>query len=337
MNDNIDIIIPWVDSNDVKWMKEKKQIMQETHVLSDANSNIRYQNWDNLHFIFRGIEKFMPWVNKIFLVTYGHVPEFLYSDHPKLVLVRHDSYIPNKYLPTFNSNTIEMNYHRIDALSEQFILFNDDMFPVSPICEEYYFRNNRVCEEAVETPIMPSDVGHITQYSCMVKLNNMLLINKYFNKRQVQKENYEKWFNENYGELQQRTKGLQYWNNFVGFHDRHMPVALKKSTLKRLWELEPDLLDAASKNQFRDFSDISQYLIRYWQICEGDFYPRKTLGQPYLVTINNYKEVAADVLSNNYQMLCFTEDCTPDEFQIIKKEINGVLEKLLPEKCSFEK
>ncbi len=337
MNNQIDIIIPWVDENDENWQREKLKWMQKKDIPADANSNIRYQGWDNLHILFRGIEKFMPWVHKVFLVTCGHIPEFLDIDNPKLELIKHDSYIPQKYLPTFNSNTIEMNYHRIKNLSENFILFNDDTFPVSPIEESYYFQDNVVCEEAVETPVMPTDIGQITQYSCILKVNNMLLINKHFNKRQVQKENYGKWFCEDYGELLERTKGLQYWNNFVGFHDRHMPVAVKKSTLAHLWEIEPDVLDCASSNKFRNFSDVSQYLIRYWQICEGNFCPRKTLGEPYFVTIDNYKKVVEDMVKNKHQMVCFIEDCTSDEFLIIKKEINKALESILPQKSSFEK
>ena len=36
-------------------------------------------------------------------------------------------------------------------------------------------------------------------------------------------------------------------------------------------------------------------------------------------------------------MICLTEDCTPKEFLIIRETINESLDRLLPEKCSFEK
>ncbi len=334
---DIDIIIPWVDGNDPKWIAEKESVAKEKSILGKANNNNRYESWDNLQYIFRGIEKFMPWVHKIFLVTWGHVPEFLDIKNPRIEIVKHRDFIPQKYLPTFNSSTIEMNFHRIIGLSENYIEFNDDTFPLAPIEEEYYFQNNLVCEEAVETPIIPVEVGDITEYSLLLKVNNMRFINRHFNKREVQRKNPDKWFFEGYGELLQRTEGLKYWNNFVGFHDRHMPVALKKSTLKKLWEVEPETLDRGSRNQFRNYTDVSQFLIRYWQICEGNFIPRKTLGKPYLVTIDNYKEVVKDILGNTHQMVCFTENCTPDEFIIIKKYINEGLQILLPEKSSFEK
>ena len=116
-----------------------------------------------------------------------------------------------------------------------------------------------------------------------------------------------------------------------------MPVPLKKSTLKHIWDIEGDLLDKVSKNQFRHSSDLSQCIVRYWQLCEGDFVPQKSEGKPYLVTFDNYKEVAGAIDNKVSQMICLTEDCTPKEFLIIRETINESLDRLLPEKCSFEK
>lgn len=336
MNDAIDIIVPWVDGSDSVWQAEKTNYLSCSQVDSNANSRIRYQSWDNLHYWFRAIEKFMPWINKIFFVTCGHLPAFLNTEHPKLRIVKHSDYIPKEYLPTFNSNTIEMNYHRIPDLSENFVLFNDDVFPLQPIDEAYFFRDNLVCDEAVESPITPVDIGDLSRWACTVKANNILLINKHFNKRDVQKKNFRKWYYPGYGELLKRNIGLHYWNNFVGFHDPHLAVALKKSTFEELWKMEKDLLDVASKNKFRGETDVSQCLARYWQLCSGDFIPRRTLGKSYSVKIDNYKNIAKKIEQQKLQMISLNESCTEDEFEIIKKEINGAFEKILPEKSSFE-
>lgn len=335
--EKIDIIIPWVDGNDPKWLKERDRISKKYQINEKANSNVRYESWDNLQYVFRGIEKFMPWVDKAFLVTCGHLPEFINVDNPKLRIVKHSDYIPQEYLPTFNSNVIELNYHRIDELSENFILFNDDCFPLKPISEDYYFRNGLPCDEAVESPIMPVDVGAISNYASYVKANNVLFINKHWNKREVQKKNWDKWYFDGYGELLERNRGLNYWNNFAGFHDYHMPVPLKKSTLKKLWEIESGQLDSVSHNQFRTASDLSQCIVRYWQLCTGDFIPQKSEGKPYLVTKCNYREVAQAIVNRVSQMICLTEDCTPAEFLIIKEEINHALNTILPDKSGFER
>ena len=279
----------------------------------------------------------MPWFHKIVLITYGHLPDFLVIDHPRLIIVNHKDYLPPQYLPTFNSSTIEMNIHRIQNLCENYVYFNDDVFPLQSVKEEYYFQNNMVCDEAVENIITTAAFGPVANMARYMQVNNMFIINKYFKKREVQKKHPEQWFCEEYGDRLERTKSLEYWRDFPGFYDPHLANAMKKSTLSKLWEKEPEILDRASQNHFRAHSDVTQYLIRYWQLCEGEFIPRRTQGKVFFVDIHNYKEVANSIRSREYQMISINENCTAEEFQIIKKEINQALTEIFPEKSSFEK
>lgn len=337
MNGPIDIVIPWVDGSDPAWIKEKNKYMSNQQVVADANNDLRYQNWDNVQYIFRGIEKFMPWVNCVFFITWGHLPEWLNIDCSKLRIVKHEDFIPQKYLPTFNINVIETNLHRIDGLSDNYIYFNDDMFPLQCIEEEYYFQNDNVCDEAVETPIIPVDIGTISRWGCAARANNILFINQHFNKREVQKKNWDKWFTEEYGELLERNNSLNYWNNFVGFHDPHVPSAFKKISLNEIWETDFDMMDKVGRNRFRSYDDVTQYLVRYWQLCKGEFYPRRTLGKCYYVDKSNVDIVADVIRGQKEQMVCTNENCVGDEFLYVKEKINQALAELLPEKSSFEK
>lgn len=337
MKEPVDIVIPWVDGADPAWKREKDYSRKIFCPDEKSDLNIRFEDWDNLQYWFRAVEKFMPWIHRIILITWGHLPGFLNCNHPKLMIVKHSDYIPGAYLPTYNSNTIEMNCHRIRELSENYILFNDDTFPLQPIREDYYFKNNKVCDEAVENIIAAAESGPIANMARYTQVNNMMIINRHFHKREVQKAHYDKWYCEDYGELLERTKSLAYWYDFPGFHDPHMANALKKSTLKKLWDIEPDALHKASLNHFRAYSDVTQYLIRYWQLCEGDFYPRRTLGKMCLADIGNYKKIADEIASQKWQMVSLNENCTPEEFKVIKHEINQALLKILPEKSAFEK
>ncbi len=337
MNGPIDIVIPWVDDSDPEWIKERTYWAEKTAHDSFEKSNMRFQSWDNLHYWFRSVEKYVPWINKIYFITCGHLPGFLNTDNEKLVVVRHDEYIPKEYLPTFNSNTIEMNMHRITGLSENCILFSDDVFPLLPIEEVYYFKDDMVCDEAVENIITTTSFGAVSHATRYAQVNNMFIINKYFKKREVQKAHPEKWFCEDYGDRLERTKACSYWYDFPGFYDPHMANALKKSTLARLWELEPEALDAGSRNKFRGFSDVTQYLIRYWQFCSGEFNPRRTQGKVLFPTIDTYQEVVDIIRNKTYPMISFNERCTPEEFEIMKTAINNALEEAFPNKSSFEK
>lgn len=337
INTDVDIIIPWVDSSDPEWIKQYKESMQRYCPDKEAVSDIRFQNWDNLKYLFRAINMYMPWYNRIFFITYGHVPEWMNVDNDRIVVVKHKDYIPDEYLPTFNSNTIEMNYFRIKNLSENFIIFNDDMFPLQSIEKQYYFKENIVCDEAVENIVVTAGFGSVANMARYTQINNMMIINKYFKKREVQMKFPDIWFNEAYEERLERTESLKYWNDFCGFYDPHLPSAMKKSVLKMLWNNEYCSLDRASRNHFRAYNDLTQYLVRYWQICSGNIVPRKTRGKVFFVDRHNYKDIADIILNHKYQMICINENCTDDEFVMIKEEINNAFNNILPDKCLLER
>ena len=258
-NEPIDVIIPWVDAADPEWDAKRRQYAGEIGAVQKASNSVtRFESWDNLKYVLRGIEACMPWVNRIFLVTCGQIPSFLNLKCPKLKLVRHEDYIPSEYLPTFNSNTIEINYHRIEELSENFILFNDDLFPLQPIRESYYFRNNCVCDEAVERALCPKVQELDSRVNMYRAVNIMIIINKYFHKREVQKKNWWKWHHPGYGKRLLRTLALSHYYDFDYFSIPHMAVAMKKSVISKIWELEPEAMDMSSKNKFRNYSEIGR-------------------------------------------------------------------------------
>ena len=133
----IDFVITWVDGSDDRWQKEKQETRKHLGIVADVDDRKeRYRDWDNLQYWFRGVEKYALWVRKIHFVTWGHLPKWLNTDHPKLRVVNHEDFIPREYRPTFNSHTIEWNLHRIPDLAEQFVYFNDDMFLTNQVYEE---------------------------------------------------------------------------------------------------------------------------------------------------------------------------------------------------------
>ena len=78
MKEKIDFVITWVDGNDPMWLKEKKEyeiIPNKDEMFELWNNNtIRYRDWDLLKYWFRGVEENASWVNKIYFITYGHLP-----------------------------------------------------------------------------------------------------------------------------------------------------------------------------------------------------------------------------------------------------------------------
>lgn len=107
-NYDIDFVILWVDGNDENWINEKKKYEKEKGKNDDARV-VRYRDWNNLQYWFRGVEKFTPWVRKIHFVTWGHIPQWLDTSNPKINIVKHTDFIPKEYLPTFSCYPIELN------------------------------------------------------------------------------------------------------------------------------------------------------------------------------------------------------------------------------------
>ena len=135
-----------------------------------GNSEVRYRDWDTLKYWFRGVEKFAPWVGNIYFVTDDQKPEWLNVDHPKLKWVKHTDFIPKEYLPTFNSHAIFLNLHRIEGISEKFVLWNDDVFLLKDVSPDDFFVNGKPCDYPTLTFFNMCDFfGHLG-------LNNMILM-----------------------------------------------------------------------------------------------------------------------------------------------------------------
>ena len=121
----IDFVVTWVNPDDPAWLSERLMYQNSEQVINSVTQEelsahtYRYREWDLMRYWFRAIEKFAPWFNTLHFVTYGHIPEWLNTDNPKLSIIKHSEFIPSQFLPTFNSRVIEFNLHRIESLSEQ--------------------------------------------------------------------------------------------------------------------------------------------------------------------------------------------------------------------------
>mgnify|MGYP002623596626 CR=1 FL=1 len=328
-NEKIDFVIIWVDGNDPKWQKEKAKYSPNKNTDS---RNIRYRDWENLKYWFRGVEKFAPWVNKIYFVTCGHYPEWLNKDNPKLVCVQHSDYMPKEYLPTFSANPIELNLHRIKGLSEQFVYFNDDMFICKKVKKEDFFKNKKPCDMAVFNPITGVDETFVS-----LEQNVNLIINRHFKKNSIVKKNLNKYLNIRYGKYNMRTFFCLPFSRIQGFYEAHSCNPFLKSTFNEVWDKEFETLDETSKRKFRSTQDVNQYIFKYWQFCKGNFKPKYNKRKSIRI-FDNLDKACNIIKKRKYQIVCLNDsNSSEEEFNIAKKKIIECLERILPEKSSFEK
>ncbi len=297
---------------------------------------IRFRDWDNLHYIFRAFEEFTPWVRKIHFITWGHLPSWLNVEHPKLNIIKHGDYIEAKYLPIFNSHPLEVNMHKINGLSEQFVYFNDDFFLTRPVTKERFFKNDLPCDQLVfNIPPSPTGVGYYV-------FNAVGILNENIDKLQVMKKHFKKWFYPYFGAHFFRTLYLALWPRFTGFYSHHQPQPFLKKTFIELWEKEPKLLEQTMRSKFRRCSDLSQYLFRYWQLVKGDFIPVSMKDTKYIpmdMDMIRSGEISQLITEHKFAMLSLndTEDIGDNhEFEEAKKILQEAFEKILPNKSSFE-
>lgn len=328
--EKIDFVMIWVDGGDPEWQKERAKYKAEKNTDSSA---ARYRDWEILKYWFRSVEKFAPWVNNIYFITNGQKPKWLNLKNPKLKFITHSEYMNKEYLPTFNANPIELNIGNIKSLSEHFVYFNDDMFLLKPVKETDFFRNGLPCDSAIVTPFVTME----SSVSNHMVLNDYEYINKNFDFHQVVKNYPTKFFNIKYGMKNFRTLMMLPYKKFPGLAFQHMPQSFLKSSFDTVWKKENKLLHETSLNKFRSKNDVNQWLIKWWQICEGKFYPRKyTVGKNCVLSDSN-KEIYNIIRQQKYKMVCINDAEEIKNFEEVKKELIDALESILSEKSTFEK
>lgn len=331
---DIDFVLTYLDANDVEWQKEKNKYTPGA--TADVNPN-RYREWDNLVYFFRSIDKFAPWVRKVHIVTWGHVPSWLDVNHPKINIVNHKDYLPAEWLPTFSSRCIDMNLHRIPDLAEQFVYFNDDMFLTGPVEPEFFFKNGLPCDAAVLSAQAFNLNDSVRMY--FAPYVDTGVINKYFKIKKVIKSDLWKWINLKYRSELFRTLTMLPYPHFICFRNFHLPYGYLKSTYDEVWRREPEFLSAASAHKFRDIADPNHFLFTYWQYVTGKFTPRDVkYGKYYSIhRLEDAKNAAKDIESKKYKMMCINDTIIDNnDFEQIKETVNSALQLLLPEKSSFE-
>lgn len=138
-----DLVIPYVDNKDPVWQKafvSYCKFYKLENKIADLHTD-RYEDIGLINYQLKLINKYMPFVDNIFLLLMnkGQAPKDLPSN---VKIVYHAQFIPQKYLPTFNSCTIEMFLWNIKDLGEHFIYSNDDMLPFKPLTIDRFFDNN---------------------------------------------------------------------------------------------------------------------------------------------------------------------------------------------------
>lgn len=129
----MDLVLAYVDGNDPQWQADYAEYV------GGKPLGKRFRDWGTLPFLLRGVERNMPFVQRVFLVVARESQVPAWVDRSTVRVVLHRDFIPERYLPLFNASSIELFLPRIPDLGERFLYFNDDIFPVLPLQEGDFF------------------------------------------------------------------------------------------------------------------------------------------------------------------------------------------------------
>ena len=328
---DIDFVITWVDMNDPQWQAAFAEYSGKPENTKNGVSEARFRDYGFLKYWFRGVEKFAPWVRKIHFVTSGQKPEWLDENNPKLNLVHHKDYIPEQFLPTYNSVVIERYIHKIPGLAEHFVYFNDDFYIINNVNTDRFFRNGLPCDIATFL-YNPS----WSQWYKRIK-NNLRIINRHFDKKEVMRRDHDKWFDKSYGARARWNYILRPYGKFITLRTPHNAQPYLKSTFEEVWAVAGKELTETSVNRFRALNDLTPELFRTWQICRGNFEPYNTYSDTKMFPLMiRPKQAVRAIYNQSYSLICLNDNVHIRNYEQVMENIRNAFESILPEKSSFE-
>ena len=329
----IDFVVTWVDGNDPDWRKEREEVLGNPSECVNGNGVGRYRDWESFRYWFRAVEQFAPWVRYVHLVTWGHVPQWLNRECPKLRIVRHSDFIPKQYLPTFNCNSIELNLFRIPELSECFVYFNDDMLLSRPVSPEEFFVGEKPRHSAVAIPYINRD----NELPYHLFFNTYGIINRKNRIAECIEKNPEKWFTYLYKSSIKYNVYAWQCDGIPSIHFTHMGEPFCRSTMEKTWEKYRKDCECTCSYKLRDIHQITHQLFSIEDILNGYFVPSKNDWGQYL-KIDDSKGIASAYRNQKTKMICLfdRDNLTAEEIDLINADLVKVFDQYLPEKSAFE-
>lgn len=302
----MDIVISFVDCKDKVWMKNYLRTIPRCNGLFPYH---QFYNHNTIKYVLRGIDEFIPYVNNVFIVVSNieQVPD--YVDQSKVKIVLHKDFIPEEYLPLFNSTAIELFLHKIPGLGEEFVYFNDDTIPISHISYEDFFRNGVPCI-SFNTEQREQSLSYRHSIMSFYEAKNTveMLTGKNIDEKDI--------------ELQ---------------IPQHSPTPLLKSVCDEAASLErhDSLLEYYISN-IRKQRNINQY---YWAdilYFKNKYIPSNIKN--YYSTTKDIKDVDMDEVKSNYNFLCINDYGSDDmTLSQIDDIIKLKLDTIFKNKSKYEK
>ena len=243
---SIDLVYLWVDGNDPKWQAKRNAFFGRKVENSSSNFNGRYVNNDELKFSLRSVERYAPWIRKVFIVTDNQKPKWLDISNPKIQIIDQNDILPDKSLPCFNSNVLEHFLYKVPNLSEHFLLSNDDMFFNKTVLPTTFFAKDGF-------PIIRLNRKPFRRFRWFLREQIFRKPHKLYSKALF-----------NAAELVKHKFGVFY----NGLPHHNLDSYLKSECLRVAEHIFKNEIDLTKMNHFRSANDIQRIVYSYVALAE---------------------------------------------------------------------
>lgn len=292
----MDIVITYVNGNDPVWQKDYEKFTK-VPVMEK-----RFRDWGTLQYLLRGIEKHMPFIRKVFLVVShrSQIPEWV--DESNLNVVLHEDFVPQEYLPTFNCNTLEMNLHRIKGLDEQYLYFNDDLFPVRDCKPGDFYRDGK------------SLIGFTKHYWGTGMFKQIC---------------------RNSDALARKALGMPASRSFI--RPQHICAPMLKSECEKMCSIVAEDI-AASYTRTREGRNYNQYMFTDYLFYQGKALSEKISSKHLSVAVSSASRIRKTIEAPSRNLICINDvRLSEKRYEKLRNTVIDAFEKKFPQKSRFEK
>lgn len=287
--------------------------------------NRRDRDSGEMRYSLRSLDKFAPWFRGDIIVLQGDdkPPNWLNLSHPRVKVVNHHQYFLDKsVLPTFNSDAIHVNIHRVPGVGERFINWCDDFFLGAPVEPTDWFKDGK--------PVVYFEKGTVRGGLSVYE--------------SLKKKRGNKWaakIHRTRGLVEQEFPDKATDSKAVLHFVKHAPFPMSLPILKEMAATWPQEYATTAKFKFRDYEtvDIPTLHNMYCQMIDGCVVPSQAEmdAASVLIVLKSNDEENMAKLNSTFnsrksppKFFTFNDGWTTKEDESRPKSVDYAFNTLLP-------
>lgn len=292
----MDIVITYVNGLDPEWRSD-----YEKHTNQPVLEK-RFRDWGTLPYLFRGIAENMSFVRKVHLVVSqeSQVPAWINREEVNIVF--HKDIIPAEYLPTFNCNPIETYLHRIPGLDEEYLYFNDDIFPMLKCSKSDFFKDGK----------------------CFLGMSHHLFAWDMFKKICRNSDRLAR-------QLLCRRKSLFF------LRPQHVCTPMFKSECMEVYSKAPAEISKHTSSKVRNEDNLNQYLYLDYMYLKGRLVKKRLSKKHFSLGLVSANKLHDFITKPTHKLVCINDvQLSEARYQELRKALLAAFDERFPQKSKYE-